>query len=402
MTPMRTTDSAPSGVRSGQLIGGKYLLTEPLGAGGMGQVWAARNLATSAEVALKLLHGFGCTPAGAERLRREAHATAQLSHPSIVRTFDLVDADGSLAIAMERLRGRTLAELLAARAPLTIEQTMNVVLPILDALDHAHHFGVVHRDLKPENIFLALEPDGEVTPKLFDFGISKMLLDANPPITGGGEIVGTPEHMSPEQLRGGPIDARSDVFCAGIVLYMCLTGKHPFVPTPGVRAVVAVLEADPARPENLPLSLWQVIERTLAKDPAGRFASAKELADALSRCVIREASCAAAPKVSDSAKTLTGVRIVPPGMRRSAIVAGVAACAAALWLGLAWTTRADTMVHADVGSAVRAEGGRRSLREGLDVLRRAGGGAPVESATVESSAARARARVPEIARDPGF
>src|ERR1700722_11094324 len=152
-TPISSDSLA--GVRAGRLVGGKYLLLELLGAGGMGEVWAARNLATDAEVAIKLLHTTTTAPGAVARFRREAYATGQLSHRGVLRVFDLVEdpADGSLAIVMERLRGRTLADVLQDEGPLTFRATLDVVLPILNALHHAHQFGIIHRDLKPENIF---------------------------------------------------------------------------------------------------------------------------------------------------------------------------------------------------------------------------------------------------------
>ncbi|HEY2509639.1 MAG TPA: serine/threonine-protein kinase, partial [Polyangiaceae bacterium] len=215
----------------GEVIAGKYLLLAPLGSGGMGQVWTAENLATGAEVAVKLLHASRARSGDLlARFRQEAHATAQLMHRGIIRVFDLIEQaapDGSLAIVMERLRGRTLAERLHSHGPLGVDETLDVILPLLGALQYAHGLGIIHRDLKPENVFLATEPDGEVIPKVLDFGISKMVRRDSPPITLTGLILGTPSYMSPEQLRAETVDARSDVFSVGILLYECLTGRNP-------------------------------------------------------------------------------------------------------------------------------------------------------------------------------
>jgi serine/threonine protein kinase len=397
-------------MRAGQLIGGKYLLLEPLGSGGMGQVWAARNLSTEAEVAIKVLHTTAGAPEAAARFRREAYATAQLTHRGIIRTFDLVEdveADGSLAIVMERLRGKTLAEHLRKRAPLSIEETIGIVSPILHALHHAHHFGIVHRDLKPENIFLAVEIDGEVTPKLLDFGISKLLHDGNPPITGGGQIVGTPYHMSPEQLRGAAIDARSDVFCAGIVLYMCLAGTHPFLPEDSVRSVLAVLEVDPVRPKHLPKAVWEVVRRALAKAPTARFGSAQELADALARSMGNTPSRRSAPRPSDNVPTLTGTLIVPRGLRGRDLGLGAAACLVVLWIGLAGgaTTPVRAATAAGEGAEREARPPRR-LRARLDVL--AGQAPPARAAPAATTSAITTTSMSEsgrtaaTARDSGF
>jgi serine/threonine-protein kinase len=271
------------GFKPGQVLASKYLLLSPLASGGMGQVWAARNLATGAEIAIKLLLGerSGATIA---RFRLEAHATAQLAHRSIVRVFDLVDlpdADGSLAIVMERLRGRTLAELLANEGPLDMERTLDIVLPILNALQYAHGLGTIHRDLKPENVFLAIEPDGAVIPKLVDFGVSKTLrLVASG--GGAGVVVGTPSHMAPEQMRGDDVDARCDVFAAGILLHLCLTGRNPFVPADdSLEARLEAVHRPPIRPDQISPEVWKVLSRALAAREDDRFATAAELSRAL-------------------------------------------------------------------------------------------------------------------------
>src|SRR5262249_44503645 len=144
----------------------------------------------------------------------------------IVRVFDLVELDkeqGSLLMVMELLRGHTLAAKIHQQTRLSVEETLDISLPILSALEHAHGVGLVHRDLKPENIFLAIEPDGQVLPKLLDFGISKAREPLDSVITHDGELVGTPCYMSPEQATGrANVDARSDIFSAGILLYEML------------------------------------------------------------------------------------------------------------------------------------------------------------------------------------
>ena len=132
-------------------------------------------------------------------------------------------------------------------------------------MQYAHGLGIIHRDLKPENVFLASEPDGQVIPKLLDFGISKMVRRDSPPITLTGLILGTPSYMSPEQLRAEAVDARSDVFSVGILLYECLTGRNPFEATTGsVSRMTAALEIQPSRPVGIPEPLWAVIDRALA------------------------------------------------------------------------------------------------------------------------------------------
>ena len=265
----------------GDVVGGKYLLLRQLGAGGMGQVWMARNSSTGAEVAVKaLLPGFASSDEALARFRDEAHATARLAHRGIVQLFDLVEVHpdaGSLLIVMELLRGHTLAERLASHGPLSVGQTLAIVLPILSALTHAHGAGVVHRDVKPDNVFLALEPDGQISPKLVDFGISQ-LREWGAPSRPEGIVVGTPWYMSPEQARGEEVDARCDVFGVGVLLYECLSGTNPFHV---VGETSRGYRWDPAAIQTVPPKLWAAIARAIAKRPEDRFATASELADAL-------------------------------------------------------------------------------------------------------------------------
>jgi serine/threonine protein kinase len=282
-------------LRPGLVLGGKYHLLRHLGMGGMGDVWVARNASTGADVAVKMLLPERAASADSlERFRREAHATARLTHRAIVRVFDLIELDadqGSLLMVMELLRGHTVAEKIHQQTRLSVEDALDIVLPILSALDHAHGVGLVHRDLKPENIFIALEPDGQVMPKLLDFGISKMRHPFVDAITADGELVGTPCYMSPEQARGrGNVDARSDIFSVGTLLYEMLAGRNPFLADSLHAVVMAVLEADPAPIEDIPPALWDVIARALRKRADERYATTSELAQALRAAVPAYAS----------------------------------------------------------------------------------------------------------------
>jgi serine/threonine-protein kinase len=295
-------------VEEGAVLAGKYRLTRTAGFGGMAQLWVATNLATGAEVCIKILVPEGSDGDSVERFRREAYAAARLSHRAIVKIFDLVElgptgealTDGSptaLAIVMELLHGETLADLLMKKGKLPLDEAMDLAVPFLSALAHAHRAGVVHRDLKPDNVFLATEPDGHVIPKVLDFGVSKMSQGAErDPRTGkdqrqltyDGVVLGTPSYMSPEQARGSrSVDARSDVFSAGILMYMMLAGKNPFESETFHLVISAILEREPPRPEGVPDAIWAVIEKALTKDPALRFADATELGIALRRATGR-------------------------------------------------------------------------------------------------------------------
>jgi hypothetical protein len=307
-------------LEEGTLLAQKYRLARPAGFGGMAQLWVA----TGAEICIKILVPDNSDDESVERFRREAHAAARLSHRAIVRIFDLVELglDGeatkgkpaALAIVMELLHGETLGDYLMKRGKLPLDEAIDIALPVLSALAHAHRAGVVHRDLKPDNIFLAADPDGHVIPKVLDFGVSKMAttdglkLPGGNPVTLDGVMLGTPSFMSPEQARGARnVDARSDVFSAAILLYMMLAGKNPFESENFHSILAAVVSRHPARLAGVPDAVWNVLERSLAKDAAARYADATEQGIALRRATGRTST------------TDSGVQAalqLPPSMRK--------------------------------------------------------------------------------------
>ena len=227
-------------LEQGTRLAGKYRLDRPAGFGGMAQLWVATNASTGAEVCVKVLVPDANSDESVKRFRREAHAAARLGHRAIVRVFDLVELDANgeaaqkgssvaaLAIVMELLSGETLGDALMKRGKIPLEETLDIMIPVLSALAHAHRAGVVHRDVKPDNVFLAKDPDGHVIPKVLDFGISKLQGDKSQ-LTNDGVMLGTPNFMSPEQARGASkVDARTDVFSAAIMMVMMLSGQNPF------------------------------------------------------------------------------------------------------------------------------------------------------------------------------
>jgi serine/threonine protein kinase len=277
---------------TGERIGGKYRLRRRLASGGMGEVWLARNVSTGAEVALKLL-ARGDSELEREmeveqRFRNEACVTAGLSHRNIVRVFDLLEeSDGTLGLVMERLRGETLFAYVGRLGARPSGDAVEIMIPILNALEHAHACGIVHRDVTPSNIFLAVDPDGHVTPKLVDFGIAKSRLSprgeaAQPIQTLEGRVLGTPMYVAPERIRGlDDIDPRSDIFSAAVVMYEAITGASPFVARTPAASLAAVLERPVDPDPRIEPRLWLEIRRAMAKQPYERHAAARELADAL-------------------------------------------------------------------------------------------------------------------------
>ncbi|HSU42394.1 MAG TPA: protein kinase, partial [Polyangiaceae bacterium] len=274
---------------AGELVAGKYVVERVLGSGGMGVVVAAVHRQLGTPVAIKFLF-----PRGAEREREiarslnEARAAASITSPHVVRVFDVdVRADGVPFIVMELLAGETLAERLKT-GPLGFAQAVDYVVEAAEALGAAHARGVVHRDLKPGNLFLANGGEHDESVKVLDFGIAKSLELGAPASAGttGETFVGSPPYMSPEQLtEPNSVDARTDIWSLGAVLYECLTGGSPFT-AQGVGEVCArVLQHNPApiagSRADVPPGLEAVVQRCLAKPRAQRHASMLELARAL-------------------------------------------------------------------------------------------------------------------------
>jgi len=256
---------------------GRYLLEAPLGRGGMGEVYLARDTTLDRRVAIKALVRTGGEPE-LRALNREAHAVAQLNHPGIAAVYDVLSHEGRAFIVMEFVPGRTLAHY-AKSTTLTPEQIADIAQQIATALDHAHRAGIVHCDLKPSNI--KITDDGAV--KVLDFGLAKVSRGghAGHEFTYEG-IAGTPGYMSPEQLVGKRPDARTDLFSLGIILFELSAGTRPFPGSDAVAQALAVLtQPNPDLPYHVRDPLRSVIQRCLVKEPQRRFQSAREILDVL-------------------------------------------------------------------------------------------------------------------------
>jgi len=268
-------------------IADKFRLKRRIATGGMGEVWVARNEATQADVALKVLRRGDADRAEElqveARFRHEARLSAMLSHRSIVKVFDLIEAPGgTLVLVMELLRGESLQRYLEKRGPRSAAEAVAIISPILSALGHAHERGIVHRDVTPSNIFLAVDPDGHVTPKLVDFGIAKLEKGEAPVQTIDGRVLGTPRYMAPERIRGASqIDGRADVFAAAVVLYETMTGVSPFAASNPAASLAAVLERHIDPDERIDPKLWVELQRAMSKRPYERHVSAHEFGAAL-------------------------------------------------------------------------------------------------------------------------
>jgi predicted esterase len=258
----------------------------------MGEVYRARHVKLGRDVAIKILpRELASDPKRLHRFEREARAASALNHPNIVTIYDIAEEKGTTFIAMEYVSGNTLRRKLRD-GPLALEAALNVARQTVDGLSKAHAAGIVHRDLKPENLMVTAE--GLL--KILDFGLAKPFADSkdvdsqSPTVTRAteeGVVVGTAHYMSPEQASGAPVDHRSDQFSIGAVLYEILSGERPFEGTSNASVIIAILRDSPRPLKGLraevPLKLEKIVRRCLEKDPADRYPSTAELADALRR-----------------------------------------------------------------------------------------------------------------------
>ncbi len=264
---------------------GRYVILRTLGRGAMGVVYLARDPQIERELALKTIRfdtsekSFGADEAKA-RFLKEARISGRLQHPHIVTVFDVGEDQGTLFLAMELVQGGSFSQRLSDPAGFPLRDRIRVVAEVAEALAHAHERGVLHRDVKPANILLSPTLSAKVT----DFGIGK-LLTGDTELTSTGQMVGSPAYMSPEQIKGEKLDARTDIFSLGIVLYQALTLRKPFPADTLTTLVYQILHEEPMDPalvtNDVPEGMKEIIRKCLAKDRANRYADAGELADDL-------------------------------------------------------------------------------------------------------------------------
>ncbi|MFO0601856.1 MAG: serine/threonine-protein kinase [Polyangiales bacterium] len=287
----------------GVIFSERFRIVCRLAAGGVGNVYEAVHVWTGRRVALKMLQ-----PERAEnvtlirRFQIEAEAATRVAHPNVVEVIDMGrdQKTGALYLVQEFLEGADLFTEMTSRERYRPDEVLAVMGPVMRALQAAHARGVLHRDLKPENIFLARGPDGAVTPKVIDFGLARLLTGATR-VTEMGVVQGTPAYMSPEQVKGAAdVDARSDVWSAGVIWYELLTGRQPF-DSPQVRALFdSIVRLDPPRLTHLapsvPAAVERAVHRALEKDRERRFASMGEFLDALTAACAPPRSPSPAPR----------------------------------------------------------------------------------------------------------
>lgn len=295
-----------------RILGSRYEIGDLIGRGGMAQVHLGYDTRLSRTVAIKILRtDLAADPLFLARFRREAQSAAALNHPSIVAVYDTGESPVTTAtgheislpyIVMEYVKGRTVASLLTTGEPVPIAEAAQVVTGVLSALEYSHHEGIIHRDIKPGNVMLT--PDGKV--KVMDFGIARAIADSAATMTQTNSVVGTAQYLSPEQARGEVVDARSDLYSTGCLLYELLTGKPPFTGDSAVAvAYQHVSEAPKPASEmfpDIPDAIDRVVMKSLAKNRDERYQNAAEFRSDLLSAVRGEG--VNAPELSAPAKTV--------------------------------------------------------------------------------------------------
>src|SRR5262245_14710444 len=275
----------------GRIVADRYLILARLGEGGMGRVYVAEHVKMNRQCAIKVMSAQLMNDAeSTTRFAREASNAARILHPNVAAVFDYGEADKTVYLVMEYVDGESLSTILAREGALDPRRAVAIARQIADGLTAAHELGIVHRDLKPDNVIVAAKRDGREVAKVVDFGIAKAVSDSpQDSLTRSGLVIGTPEYMSPEQLLGDPVDARTDIYALGCMLYQMLTGVQPFAgdtreqmirrrlnePPPHVQAVI---------PE-LPKRLDSLIAHMLARAPNERLASAAAVSAGLDPAV---------------------------------------------------------------------------------------------------------------------
>ncbi|HZC73602.1 MAG TPA: Stk1 family PASTA domain-containing Ser/Thr kinase [Jatrophihabitans sp.] len=300
-----------------RLVGGRYELGELIGYGGMAEVHRGRDSRLNRDVAIKVLRAdLARDPSFLNRFRREAHSAAGLNHPSIVSVYDtgedlMHDGSAQPFIVMEFVEGRTLRDILKSEGKLPARRAMEIVADVCAALDFSHRNGIIHRDIKPANVMIT--PTGAV--KVMDFGIARAVADNSATVTQTANVIGTAQYLSPEQARGDSVDARSDVYSTGCLLYELVTGVPPFQGDSPVAVAYQHVRENPVMPSarnpEVPRAVDSIVMKALAKNQLNRYQSAGEMAQDLRRAIANQ-PVSAEVVMTDAERTQFIARTPPP------------------------------------------------------------------------------------------
>src|SRR5919198_137164 len=300
-----------------RLVGGRYELGELIGYGGMAEVHRGHDSRLNRDVAIKVLRAdLARDPSFLNRFRREAHSAAGLNHGSIVSVYDTgedVSHDGTPQpfIVMEFVEGRTLRDIVKAEGRLPVRRAMEVVADVCAALDFSHRNGIIHRDIKPANVMIT--PTGAV--KVMDFGIARAVADNSATVTQTANVIGTAQYLSPEQARGESVDARSDVYSTGCLLYELVTGVPPFQGDSPVAVAYQHVRENPVMPSarnpEVPRAVDSIVMKALAKNQLNRYQSAGEMQQDLQRAIANQ-PVSAEVVMTDAERTQFIARTPPP------------------------------------------------------------------------------------------
>jgi serine/threonine protein kinase len=290
---------------------GIYRLISRLGAGGMGEVWRAEDTKLLRQVAIKILpEQLAADPEWKDRFLREARTVAQLNHPNIATIYSIDQEGSTLFMAMELIEGDSLGAV-TARGPMTPADAVRVAIHVCDGLSEAHAKGIVHRDIKPDNIILSPR-----FVKVLDFGIAKQIGGtADPSLTQGGMVMGTPHYMSPEQALGRTVDTRTDIFSVGVVLYEMLTGQKPFIADAITEILLKIVMKEPRdiaiAAAGITPALATIVRRCMQKQPDDRFQNCDELRNELTESLKEEPSRARKSQVPTIAVKASDPKVEP-------------------------------------------------------------------------------------------
>ncbi len=364
----------------GQLVGGRFRITGVLGEGGMGIVYVGEQQmgSTVRKVAIKTLHQhLSKDPSVLARFHRECGTVSELEHPNTIKLYDFGStADGMLYIAMEFVKGRSLADVIKAEGPLSAERTIHIMRQVCGALDEAHGKGIIHRDLKPENVILTNRAGETDVVKVLDFGIAARSESADAQreqkLTQQGMVLGTPPYMSPEQFTGKALDARSDVYSLGVMVYEMLTSRLPFEADTPWQWATQHMTAQPipfdvsAPQQSIPPAMRQAIMKSLAKDRDKRQGSAREFFSELSEG--GRVTVDAAPPVGAHVSTGTAAMEQVPNFAGAAAPAAPPYAAHAAPAALAMGTPHGMAAPAPMRTAPGRSGGGKGLVIGLGAI----------------------------------